>query len=124
MKKLILILLVCPLFSFSQTLIKDVYKMSYLDTPKNFHKTTDVLSNMSIYVESGYLFIKDDLETLKCKIVKIHSVEVEGKKENVYEVLIGKEKYLASVSNYQNSRALLLESIDDTDVTLFYEKRG
>ena len=124
MKKLILILLVCPLFSFSQTLIKDVYKMSYLDTPKNFHKTTDVLSNMSIYVESGFLIIKDDLETLKYKIVKIHSVEVEGKKENVYEVLIGKEKYLASVSNYQNSRALLLESIDDTDVTLFYEKRG
>lgn len=124
MKKLILILLLVPLFSFSQTLVNNVSRMSYLDTPKNIHKTTEVLSNMSIYIESGYLFIKDDIETLKYKIVKIHSVEVEGKKENVYEVLIGKEKHLASVSNYQNSRALLLESIDDTDVTFFYEKRG
>ena len=124
MKKLFLILLVCPLFSFSQTLIKDVSRMSYLDSPKNIHRTTEVLSNMIIYVDSGYLFIKDDLEILKYKIVKIHSVEVEGKKENVYEVLIGKEKHLASVSNYQNSRDLLLESIEDTDVTFFYEKRG
>lgn len=124
MKKLILILLLSPLFSFSQVLIKDVSRMSYLDSPKNIHRTTKVLSNMIIYVDSGFLIIKDDLETLKYKIVKIHSVKVEGKKENVYEVLIGKEKHLASVSNYQNSRALLLESIDDTDVTFFYEKRG
>jgi hypothetical protein len=98
--------------------------MSYLDTEKDFHKTTEVLTNMSVFIENGFLYIKDDLETLKYKIVKIHSLEVEEKKENVYEILIEKEKYFVSVSNYKNSIALLLESLDDTDVSIFYEKRG
>ena len=124
MKKLILILLVCPLFSFSQTLIKDVYKMSYLDAPKKIHKSTDVLSNMSIYVESGYLFIKDDLETLKYKVTDSYLSDVNGKETTVYEILIENEKYIAYVDSVEKSRFLFLRSDKDTDVSFFYEKRG
>lgn len=124
MKKLILILLVCPLFSFSQTLIKDVYRMSYLDTPKNFHKTTDVLSNMSIYVDSGYLLIKDDLETLKYKVTDSYLSDINGKETTVYEILIEDEKYIAYVDSVEKSRFLFLRSDKDTDVSFFYEKRG
>lgn len=124
MKKLLFILFLLPVVSFSQILIKDVSRMSYLDTPKNIHKTTEVLTNMSIFVENGYLYIKDDLETLKYKIIKIHNVVDKGEKVTVYEILINKEKHLASISNYKKSRAILLESVDDTDATIFYDKEG
>lgn len=124
MKKLLFILFLLPVVSFSQILIKDVSRMSYLDTPKNIHKTSEVLTNMSIFVENGYLYIKDDLETLKYKIIKIHNVVDKGEKVTVYEILINKEKHLASISNYKKSRAILLESVDDTDATIFYDKEG
>ena len=125
MKKLILILLVCPLFSFSQTLIKDVYKMSYLDTPKNFHKTTDVLTNMSIYVESGYLFIKDDLETLKYKVTDTYlSEDSNGTEITVYEIIIENEKYFTYVSSVKDSRFLYLRSLEGDDASFFYERRN
>jgi hypothetical protein len=124
MKKLILILLVCPLFSFSQTLIKDVYKMSYLDTPKNIHKSTDVLSNMTIYVDSGYLFIKDDLETLKYKVTDSYLSDINGKETTVYEILIEEEKYFTYVSYVKDSIFLYLKSLEGDDASFFYEKRG
>ena len=113
-----------PLFSFSQTLIKDVSVMSYLDTPKNIHESTQVMSNMSIYIDSGFLIIKDDLETLKYKILKTHVIEEDGEKVNVYEFLIKGEKHIGSISSSFNSKAFLIESVEDTDATLFYEKRG
>ena len=124
MKKLFLILLVCPLFSFSQTLIKDVSRMSYLDSPKNIHRTTEVLSNMIIYVDSGYLFIKDDLETLKYKVTDSYLSDINGKETTVYEILIEDEKYIAYVDSVEKSRFLFLRSDKDTDVSFFYEKRG
>ena len=124
MKKLILILLLSPLFSFSQVLIKDVSRMSYLDTPKNIHKTTEVLSNMSIYIESGYLFIKDDIETLKYKVIDTYLSDINGKETTVYEILIKNEKYIAYVDSVKKSRFLFLRSDKDTDVSFFYEKRG
>lgn len=98
--------------------------MSYLDTPKNFHKTTDVLSNMSIYVDSGYLFIKDDLETLKYKVTDSYLSDINGKETTVYEILIKNEKYIAYVDSVKKSRFLFLRSDKDTDVSFFYEKRG
>lgn len=124
MKKLILILLFIPLFSFSQTLVNNVSRMSYLDTPKNIHKTTEVLSNMSIYIESGYLFIKDDIETLKYKVIDTYLSDINGKETTVYEILIKNEKYIAYVDSVKKSRFLFLMSDKDTDVSFFYEKRG
>lgn len=124
MKKLILILLFAPLFSFSQTLVSNVSRMSYLDTPKNIHKTTEVLSNMSIYVDSGFLIIKDDLETLKYKITDSYLSDINGKETTVYEILIKNEKYIAYVDSVKKSRFLFLRSDKDTDVSFFYEKRG
>ena len=124
MKQLLFILFLIPVVGFSQVLIKDVSRMSYLNTPKNIHNTSEVLTNMSIFVENGYLYIKDDLETLKYKIIKIHNIVDKGEKVTVYEILINKEKHLASISNYKKSRAILLESVDDTDATIFYDKEG
>lgn len=124
MKKLLIILLLLPIVSFSQILIKDVSRMSYLDTPKNIHKTTEVLSNMSIYIESGYLFIKDDLETLKYKVIDTYLSDTNGKEITVYEILIKDEKYVAYVDSVRDSRFLFLRSVDDTDVSFFYEKRS
>lgn len=124
MKKLILILLFVPLFSFSQTLVNNVSRMSYLDTPKNIHKTTEVLSNMRIYIESGYLFIKDDIETLKYKVIDTYLSDINGKETTVYEILIKNEKYIAYVDSVKKSRFLFLMSDKDTDVSFFYEKRG
>lgn len=122
MKKLILILLLSPLFLFSQTLVKSVSIVSYLDTPKKIHKSTDVLTNMSIYVENGYFYIKDDLETLNYKITKTHNFVDKGENVIIYEILIGKERYIAHIVYYKKSRALLLESIEDTDSVIFYDK--
>ncbi len=124
MKKLLFILFLLPVVSFSQILIKDVSRMSYLDTPKNIHKTTEVLSNMSIYIESGYLFIKDDLETLKYKVIDTYLSDTNGKEITVYEILIKDEKYVAYVDSVRDSRFLFLRSVDDTDVSFFYEKRS
>ena len=124
MKKLILILLLSPLFSFSQVLIKDVSRMSYLDSPKNIHRTTEVLSNMRIYIESGYLFIKDDIETLKYKVIDTYLSDINGQETTVYEILIKNEKYIAYVDSVKKSRFLFLRSDKDTDVSFFYEKRG
>lgn len=124
MKKLLFILFLFPAVSFSQILIKDVSRMSYLDTPKNIHKTTEVLSNMSIYIESGYLFIKDDLETLKYKVIDTYLSDTNGKEITVYEILIKDEKYVAYVDSVKDSRFLFLRSVDDTDVSFFYEKRS
>lgn len=124
MKKLLIIVLLLPFVSFSQILIKDVSRMSYLDTPKNIHKTTEVLSNMSIYIESGYLFIKDDLETLKYKVIDTYLSDTNGKEITVYEILIKDEKYVAYVDSVRDSRFLFLRSVDDTDVSFFYEKRS
>lgn len=124
MKKLLFILFLFPAVSFSQILIKDVSRMSYLDTPKNIHKTTEVLSNMSVYIESGYLFIKDDLETLKYKVIDTYLSDTNGKEITVYEILIKDEKYVAYVDSVRDSRFLFLRSVDDTDVSFFYEKRS
>ena len=124
MKKLLFILFLFPAVSFSQILIKDVSRMSYLDTPKNIHKTTEVLSNMSVYIESGYLFIKDDLETLKYKVIDTYLSDTNGKEITVYEILIKDEKYVAYVDSVRGSRFLFLRSVDDTDVSFFYEKRS
>ena len=44
--------------------------------------------------------------------------------KEAYEILINKEKYLTSISNYKKSRAILLESVNDTDATIFYDKEG
>ncbi|WP_026724993.1 hypothetical protein [Flavobacterium sasangense] len=124
MKKLLFILFLFPAVSFSQILIKDVSRMSYLDTPKNIHKTTEVLSNMSIYIESGYLFIKDDIETLKYKVIDTYLSDINGKETTVYEIFIKNEKYVAYVDSVRDSRFLFLRSVDDTDVSFFYEKRS
>ena len=124
MKKLLFILCLFPAVSFSQILIKDVSRMSYLDTPKNIHKTTEVLSNMSIYIESGYLFIKDDIETLKYKVIDTYLSDINGKETTVYEIFIKNEKYVAYVDSVRDSRFLFLRSVDDTDVSFFYEKRS
>ena len=124
MKKLLFILFLLPVVSFSQILIKDVSRMSYLDTPKNIHKTTEVLTNMSVYIESGYLFIKDDLETLKYKVIDTYLSDTNGKEITVYEILIKDEKYVAYVDSVRDSRFLFLRSVDDTDVSFFYEKRS
>lgn len=124
MKKLFLITVLFPLFSFSQTLVKEVSRMSYLDTPKNIHKTTEVLSNMSIYVDSGFLIIKDDLETLKYKVTDSYLSDVNGKETMVYEILIENEKHIAYVDSVEKLKFLFLKSIEDTDVSFFYEKRG
>ena len=124
MKKLLFILFLLPVVSFSQILIKDVSRMSYLDTPKNIHKTTEVLSNMSVYIESGYLFIKDDIETLKYKVIDTYLSDINGQETTVYEILIKNEKYIAYVDSVKKSRFLFLRSDKDTDVSFFYEKRG
>ena len=125
MKKLLFILFLLPVVSFSQILIKDVSRMSYLDTPKNIHKTTEVLSNMSIYIESGYLFIKDDLETLKYKITDTYlSEDSNGTEITVYEIIIENEKYFTYVSSVKDSRFLYLRSLEGDDASFFYEKRG
>lgn len=124
MKNLFLIFVLLPLFSFSQTLIKDVSRMSYLDSEKNIHKTTEVLTKMSIFVSNEYLYIKDDLETLKYKIVGIYLSDIKGKEITVYEVLVKGEKHIAYVDSVKSSKFLYLKSIEDSDVTFFYEKRG
>ena len=99
--------------------------MSYLDTPKNFHKTTEVLSNMSIYIESGYLFIKDDLETLKYKVIDTYlSEDGNGREITVYEILIENEKYFTYVSSVKDSRFLFLKSLEEEDASFFYERRN
>ena len=125
MKKLLFILFLLPVVSFSQILIKDVSRMSYLDTPINFHKTTEVLSNMSIYIESGYLFIKDDLETLKYKVIDTYlSEDGNGREITVYEILIENEKYFTYVSSVKDSRFLFLKSLEEEDASFFYERRN
>ena len=125
MKKLLFILFLLPVVSFSQILIKDVSRMSYLDTPKNIHKTTEVLPNMSVYIESGYLFIKDDLETLKYKITDTYlSEDSNGREITVYEILIDNEKYFTYVSSVKDSRFLFLKSLEEEDASFFYERRN
>ncbi len=124
MKKLLFIIFLLPVVSFSQILIKDVSRMSYLDTPKNIHKTTEVMSNMIVYIESGYLFIKDDLETLKYKVTDTYlSEDVNGREITVYEILIENEKYFTYVSSVKDSRFLYLRSLEGDDASFFYEKR-
>ena len=125
MKKLLFILFLLPVVSFSQILIKDVSRMSYLDSPKNVHKSTEVLTHMSIFVKDGFLYIKDDLETLKYKITDTYlSENGNGREITVYEILIKNEKYVAYVDSVRDSRFLFLRSVDDTDVSFFYEKRS
>lgn len=79
---------------------------------------------MSIYIESGYLFIKDDIETLKYKVIDTYLSDINGKETTVYEILIKNEKYIAYVDSVKKSRFLFLRSDKDTDVSFFYEKRG
>lgn len=99
--------------------------MSYLDSPKNIHKTTEVLTNMSIFVKDGFLYIKDDLETLKYKVVDSYiSLDSNNKEVTVYEIIIKKEKYFTYVSSVKDSSFLYLRSLEGNDASFFYEKRG
>lgn len=124
MKNLILFFVLSPLFCLSQTLIDNVSIMSFLNTKKDFHKSTEVLSNMNIYVDSGYLYIKDDIETLKYKIEGEYDIEINGEQTNGYEITIDKKPHLAYVVYYEKSKALKIENRSNDDITLFYEKRG
>ncbi len=49
---------------------------------------------------------------------------VNGREITVYEILIKNEKYVAYVDSVRDSRFLFLRSVDDTDVSFFYEKRS
>ena len=79
---------------------------------------------MNIYVDSGYLYIKDDIETLKYKIEGEYDIEINGEQTNGYEITIDKKPHLAYVVYYEKSKALKIENRSNDDITLFYEKRG
>lgn len=124
MKKLFLLIVLFPLFGFSQVLIEDVSRMSFNHPSKNIHKTTEVNSNMTVFVEKGFLCVKSNIESYKFKIIKKHLAEDVNGEKDLYEIVIDNEKYYASIVYYKKSKVLLLKSIKDDDFTLYYENQG
>lgn len=124
MKKVFLLIVLFPLFGLSQVLIEDVSRMSFNHPSKNIHKTTEVSSNMSVFVENGFICVKSNIESYRFKILKKYIAEDINGEKDLYEILIGNEKYYASIVYYKNSKALMLQSIKDDDFTLYYENKG
>lgn len=125
MKKLILAFVLFPMFCLSQTLIQDVSFMSFMNEVKDTHKSTEISTNMSVYIENGFLCIKSDIDFSKYKIVKIHPKEdfTNGDTE-VYEIIMDNETNYAYMANYKKSRVLLITNEEQTETTLIYDKKG
>ena len=119
MKKVFFILVLLPLFSFSQTLVKDVSRISFLILSTNFHKTTEVF-DMTVYIEDNYLVMKSKVETTEYKIVK---VSLDEYNDTIYEIIIDKKPHTASLFTYQESSGLLIYSKNKDEKTIIYERK-
>lgn len=122
MKKLILILLLLPLFCSSQTILKDVGRMCIVDENKNTRDCTEVVSNMSIFIENDYLVIKTDIETTKYPIDSYY-IDKEGKKLDTFDVIIdGKVQTATSVEDNFCKAFMIFEDGDKFHTTFFNYK--
>ena len=110
MKKLILILLLLPLFCSSQVILKDVGRMCVIDENKNTRNCTNVISQMSIFIENDYLVIKTNIETTKYKI-DAYYIDKEGNKLSTFDVIIdGKIQTATSVEDEFSKVFMIIEN--------------
>lgn len=120
MKKLFLILLLLPLFCSSQTILKDVGRMCVVDENKNTRNCTEVVSNMSIFIENDYLVIKTDIETTKYQIDSYY-VDDNGNKLSTFDVIIdGKIQTATSVED-NFCKAFFITEGEDKFYTSFFD---
>lgn len=122
MKKLFLILLLLPLFCSSQTILKDVGRICIVDENKNTSDCTEVVSNMSIFIENDYLVIKTDIETIKYPIDSYY-INKEGEKLDTFDVIIdGKIQTATSVEDDFCKAFFIMEENDNFYTSFFYYK--
>lgn len=120
MKKLILILLFLPLFCSSQTILKDVGRICIVDENKNSRDCTEVVSNMSIFIENDYLVIKTDIETTKYPIDSYY-IDDKGNKLATFDVVIdGKIQTATSVED-NFSKSFMIFDYSDKFYTSFFD---
>lgn len=119
MKKLILILLLLPLFCSSQEILSNVNRMCIVDEVKNTNNCTDVVSNMSIFVENDYLVIKTNHKTTKYPIESYY-VNKEGKRLETFDVIIdGKIQTAVSVEDKFSKVFMIIEDGDKFHTSFF-----
>lgn len=126
MKKYILILIFLPLFCNSQTLIKDVSTIAFLNKKTDYHTSKKVDSNMSIYVdeEKWKLYIKDDVKTITYEIDGINYYSDDDVNfETEYIIKKDGELQTALVYYYKSSKAFLIKSKDENKVEFYYERQ-
>lgn len=119
MKNLIFILVLVPFFSFSQILVKDVSRISFMDDKINSHKTTEVF-DMTIYIENNNLVMKSAVETTKYKII---DSSINKEKGMTYQVIIDKKPHYVYVFTYEKSTGLLIRNKKQDECTIFYERK-
>jgi len=73
MKKLILLFVLFPMFSFSQMLLENVETLCYYkyDKSKNTKDCFETLANSKIYIESDYIVFDIGVSKEKYKIIDI-----------------------------------------------------
>jgi hypothetical protein len=120
MKKLILILLLLPLFCSSQTILKDVGRMCIVDENKNTRDCTEVVSNMSILIENDFLIIKSDVETTKHQI-DAYYVDKKGNKLSTFDVILDGRIQTASYMEDNICKAFFIIDSSDNTYTSFFD---
>jgi hypothetical protein len=123
MKKLIIILLLIPFFGISQILVEDVSVMSLLNKKKDTHSSMDVTTNMSIYIENGYFYIKSDIDWTKSKIIKTLKAEDTGYESDTYIIMMDGEEEQAYTFTDKKNRGLMIVNNKRKETTIFYERR-
>jgi hypothetical protein len=122
MKKLILILLFIPLFCSSQVIISNVHKMCISEDSEKTDSCSNVYSNMSIYLEDGFLVIKNDIEISKYEIVFTIDDEVsEGYPAIYLEVLLDEEVFAATKVENEYGSLFLMKDEKEKRIAKFYQ---
>ena len=120
MKKLILILLLLPLFCSSQVILKDVGRMCIVDKSKNIRDCIEIVSNMSVFVENDFLIIKSDIETTKHQI-DAYYVDDKGNKLSTFDVVIDGKIQTASYVEDNICKAFFIMDDSDNIYTSFFD---
>jgi hypothetical protein len=121
MKKLILILLFIPLFCSSQVIISNVHKMCISEDSEKTDSCSNVYSNMSIYVEDGFLVIKNDVEISKYEIDYTYSNNEKGDLVFAFDILIDNEIFFASKSQNDYGQIFVMRDEKRKKVAKFFE---
>lgn len=94
--------------------------MCIVDENKNTRDCTEVVSNMSIFIENDYLVIKTDIETTKYPI-DAYYIDREGKKLDTFDIVIdGKIQTATSVED-NFCKAFFITEGDDKFYTSFFD---